>query len=107
MATILLKRKDVIVGRKREQKLLEKAYKSKEAEFITLYGRRRVGKTFLIREFFGNKKFIFFYVTGVQNGTLEQQLKKFSSVVSQTFLIDEDLETPRNWNDAFIDGIAL
>ena len=101
MATILLKRKDVIVGRKREQKLLEKAYKSKEAEFITLYGRRRVGKTFLIREFFGNKKCIFFHVTGVQNGTLEQQLKKFSSVVSQTFLIDEDLETPRNWNDAF------
>ena len=97
----LLKKEDVIIGRKREQKLLEKAYKSKEAEFITLYGRRRVGKTYLIREFFGNKKCIFFYVTGVQNGTLEQQLKKFASVVSQTFLIGEELGTPKNWNDAF------
>lgn len=45
-----------IIGRQEECEMLTKALKSSEAEFIAVYGRRRVGKTFLIREFF-NKLF--------------------------------------------------
>jgi AAA+ ATPase superfamily predicted ATPase len=50
----------MIIGRVNELKMLEKAYKSKKVEFITIYGRRRVGKTYLIRTFFGSKKCTFF-----------------------------------------------
>ncbi len=41
-----------IVGRKKELQLLKEIEKSKEPEFVAVYGRRRVGKTFLISEFF-------------------------------------------------------
>ncbi len=91
----------MIIGRKREQKLLEKAYRSNEAEFIALYGRRRVGKTYLIREFFTNKKCHFFHATGLQNGDLKIQLKKFSEALSLTFFNNAPLETPKSWGDAF------
>ena len=45
-----------MIGRKGEQQLLARALESKEAQFIALYGRRRVGKTFLVREFFAARK---------------------------------------------------
>lgn len=49
----------MLVGRKEETKLLEEAYLSEESKFIAVYGRRRVGKTYLIREFFNNQFFFF------------------------------------------------
>ena len=39
-----------MVGRKEEQRKLREAYDSKISEFVVVYGRRRVGKTFLVRE---------------------------------------------------------
>lgn len=57
----------MIIGRRKEQKLLDKAYNSREAEFIAIYGQRRVGKTFLIREFFTNKRCKFFHTTDIKN----------------------------------------
>ena len=47
-----------MVGRKREIKMLRNAAESKSSEFVAVYGRRRVGKTFLIRETF-NSNFTF------------------------------------------------
>ena len=41
-----------MVGRKSEQKTLKNCLQSSRAEFLVVYGRRRVGKTFIIREFF-------------------------------------------------------
>ena len=72
--------------KKHEQKILERAFKSQKAEFIVVYGRRRVGKTFLIRQFFGSKDCIFFQVTGIQKGTTKIQLHKFTEAISKTFL---------------------
>ena len=46
--------KHQIIGRKNEQAILEDVLKSKKAEFIALYGRRRIGKTYLIDNFFAN-----------------------------------------------------
>ena len=43
-------------GRKKELELLEDLYNSKQFEFFVLYGRRRVGKTELLKEFTKNKK---------------------------------------------------
>jgi AAA+ ATPase superfamily predicted ATPase len=48
-----------IIGREYEKKQLQKAYDSPEAAFVAVYGRRRVGKTYLIREFFKGKKGFF------------------------------------------------
>lgn len=45
-----------IIGRAYELSKLETIYRSKKAEFIAIYGRRRVGKTYLVRNFFSNKK---------------------------------------------------
>ncbi|MDR2472090.1 MAG: ATP-binding protein [Tannerella sp.] len=41
-----------IIGREREKKKLEEIFASKRSEFVAVYGRRRVGKTFLIRFLF-------------------------------------------------------
>lgn len=91
----------MIIGRKKEQKLLEKAYRSKEAEFITIYGRRRVGKTFLIRSFFAEKNCTFFHTTGLQKGSTATQLQKFADALSQTFFYNVPVEKPKNWSEAF------
>ena len=49
----------IIVGRNGEKKRLNRLLTSKEPEFMAIYGRRRVGKTFLIRNYFANKGFYF------------------------------------------------
>jgi len=48
-----------IVGREKEIELLQKLYDSKQAEFLAIYGRRRIGKTYLVTEFFRNKGVFF------------------------------------------------
>ncbi len=48
-----------IIGREKEKNKLSKILSSREAEFLAIYGRRRVGKTFLIREFLREKGLFF------------------------------------------------
>ena len=48
-----------IIGRADEKKKLAKIMNSKDAEFLVVYGRRRVGKTFLVRHFFKGKGIYF------------------------------------------------
>lgn len=90
----------MIIGRKRELELLELAYGSSEAQFITVYGRRRVGKTFLIREFFTQKECHYFHVTGLQHGNIKKQLENFSKSLSHAFHKGSPLKAPSNWGDA-------
>ena len=52
-----------IIGRQRENQLLEEIYDSPRAEFVAVYGRRRIGKTFLIDKHFGGR--YDFYMTGI------------------------------------------
>ena len=56
-----------IIGRKEEMRELERLTNSGMPEFVAVYGRRRVGKTFLVKEFFGNN--FVFYTTGVSRGS--------------------------------------
>jgi len=91
----------MIIGRKTELQRLEKIYKSKEAEFVVLYGRRRIGKTFLIREFFKTKPAVFFQVTGSQKGTLKKQLAHFSESFSQVFTEGAEMKPLESWEEAF------
>jgi uncharacterized protein len=72
-----------IVGRHREIEILNKHYSSSNSEFVAVYGRRRVGKTFLIRTVFDQK--FTFQLTGIGNTTLKQQLTNFHlSIQKQT-----------------------
>ena len=64
-----------IVGREKEQKELKDALLSHESELIAIYGRRRVGKTFLIREYY--KPHIVFDMTGINGAKKSIQLRNF------------------------------
>ena len=64
-----------MIGRKQEIELLEQAYHSNRSEFIAIYGRRRVGKTFLVRQLFADK-FAFTY-SGMPNVSTKIQLHNF------------------------------
>ena len=65
----------MIIGRKREQQELLKAYESEYSEFVAVTGRRRVGKTFLVRETF-DYKFAFQH-SGLANQNTRAQLREF------------------------------
>mgnify|MGYP004446170659 FL=1 len=92
-----------IIGRKREMAELKAFTESEESEMIVVYGRRRVGKTFLIRSTFQND--FAFYVTGVspaeggRKASLADQLKNFRMALNEYGDIDES--DPANWMDAF------
>jgi len=89
---------ETFVGRKKELDILEKVKTSGKSEFIAVYGRRRVGKTFLIRKAFQND--FTFYLTGVPNMNLHQQLSNFSR--SMRKYCPDDLNTPvESWLTAF------
>ena len=64
-----------MIGRKKEIGLLLKAAESGQSEFVAVYGRRRVGKTFLVRETF-NSRFVFQHA-GVANSGTRIQLERF------------------------------
>jgi AAA+ ATPase superfamily predicted ATPase len=71
-----------LIGRNREIETLQRYRDSDDPEFVVLYGRRRVGKTYLIRQFFHDK--FFFYVTGVSpnSDSSDSDLKSFDSASS-------------------------
>ncbi len=90
-----------IVGRSEEKKILNQILRSKKAEFLALYGRRRVGKTFLIRNFFANSADVFFHATGIQKGSMKQQLKQFATQIGTTFYNGVNVAPSQSWFDAF------
>jgi len=90
---------DNIVGRDPEKKILQQTVSSQIAEFIAIYGRRRVGKTFLIKEFFEQQ--ICFELIGVHNATLSQQLKNFSVALGKAMGLDIQPQIPSSWYEAF------
>ena len=92
---------DVIIGRKLEINELTDAFDSKNSEFIAVYGRRRVGKTYLITHFFQKKKCVYFQMTGVYKGLLHKQLDRFAKEIGHTFYNGALLKSAENWMDAF------
>jgi len=88
-----------IYARIRELKVLEQLYTSGQAEFLAIYGRRRIGKTFLIREYF-KKKGVYFALTGVKGANVRKQLKNFSEEFDRVFGSSERY-VPKDWFEAF------
>jgi hypothetical protein len=87
-----------VIGRKKELEILEKIKNSDKSEFVAIYGRRRIGKTFLTREAFQND--FTFYLTGVANITLHQQLSNFQRAMRKYQSRNSNI-TPENWFAAF------
>ena len=85
-----------IISRKREKKELEYSERSKKSELICIYGRRRVGKTFLVEQTF--REFAFRAV-GLEKGTAKQQLRSFGQRLIDHG--DEIKTTPKDWFEAF------
>jgi AAA+ ATPase superfamily predicted ATPase len=89
-----------IMGRAEETEILNELYKSNRPEFLTLYGRRRIGKTFLIRQFFKPKKAIFFNVTGAKDGSMAEQIAHFAKQIGNVFYGGAKLKPGKNWDES-------
>lgn len=94
---------EIMIGRKREVQELEKLYDSKQAELVAVYGRRRVGKTYLINQTFSNR-FLFKHAGLAPEE--DNSIKETARQLNQ-FYLDlvayglEESETPKDWFEAF------
>lgn len=87
-----------LIGRKEEKALIHKIEHSGDAELVAVYGRRRVGKTFLIRN--GFKRELTFEFSGIHHATLDQQLESFSIALTRA-TGGMPLAKPASWIQAF------
>lgn len=87
----------MLIGREKEKQLLQNLLKSDKSEFVALYGRRRVGKTFLVRETF-NYTFAFQH-TGILDAPMSEQLSEFRESLYEAGLPKSP--QPRKWSEAF------
>ena len=89
--------KNNIIGRKSEQDTLARIYESRQSEFVAVCGRRRVGKTFLVREYFEQE--MVFQTSGLAGGNTQEQLKNFFYTLRR---YDRNVTSvPHDWLDAF------
>lgn len=88
----------MLIGRKEEIMKLERAYSSESSEFVVVYGRRRIGKTYLINETFRDK--YTFHYTGIYNVSNRDQLEEFTRSLYRHGL-NRDSVPPKNWFEAF------
>ena len=93
-----------MIGRKQEFASLQRFVDSNRAEIIVVYGRRRVGKTFLVNEFFSNS--YAFKHTAVspigrkKTGLMKIQLQEFFYSL-KSYGLDSDIPCPTSWTEAF------
>ncbi len=86
-----------IIGREQEIRRLQWCMESDESQFVVVYGRRRVGKTYLIRRFFEDK--FAFSVTGIYNQPTREQLINFGASLRQSGA--HVAGVPKDWWEAF------
>lgn len=89
-----------ITGRIAEQKILAAKLATTEPELIAIYGRRRVGKTYLVRTFL--KDSIIFEFTGIHEARMKTQLENFSQALRLATKSPIALAIPANWLQAFM-----
>jgi uncharacterized protein len=88
-----------VIGRKKEMKVFTAVLKGNRSEFIAVYGRRRVGKTYLIRKAFEGH--FTFQLTGLANSETNEQLINFNTALKKA---SKKSTTPiaETWFEAFI-----
>ena len=90
-----------VLGRFRERNLFQELIENDKANFVAIYGRRRIGKTFLIKNHF---KTFDFYHSGVANVETKQQLSLFHQSLCR--FGKKEFPQPKNWFEAF-DSLKL
>jgi AAA+ ATPase superfamily predicted ATPase len=100
----------MVIGRENQLFLLNNALISNKSELVAVYGRRRVGKTFLIRETY--KKHFVFELSGIPQGDIKDQLMNFYQELVKKSKKMAKYPKPANWMEAFsllekfIDGLT-
>ena len=89
--------KELLIGRQDEINRLERCLNETNAQLVILYGRRRIGKTYLITEFYDGR--FDFKLTGAFNESRETQLRHFAEELSDH--LGRQIDTPRDWPEAF------
>ncbi len=90
----------IISGREEERAILEEMlHDTSGSQFVAVYGRRRIGKTFLVRNIFREQ--LCFEMSGLYRAELPQQLQHFADAVNDTFKSSYPIATPGNWLQAF------
>ena len=87
----------LFIGREKEQRQLQEYINSEQSEFVAVYGRRRVGKTYLIQQVIGCG--YAFYVAGMANVPMRLQLANFMQGIAKKH---KGMSKPKTWLDAFI-----
>ena len=89
-----------LIGREKEIATLKELLNSQESEFVALYGRRRVGKTFLIETIY--QKEMVFSITGLNKSSKALQLENFKNVINNKLGKKSQLQNiPKSWLAAF------
>ena len=86
-----------IIGRKEEIQVLRNCLDSDQSEFVIVFGRRRIGKTYLIKQFFKEK--FSFYATGAKSGLKADKLALFQEALLSYG--DQNEAAPKSWLEAF------
>ena len=89
--------RSTLIGRIEEWQKLDRCMERSQAQLITVYGRRRVGKTFLVNEYF-DKRFDF-KLTGEYKAPTENQLENF--ILELNRQAKTDYAVPESWRTAF------
>lgn len=88
-----------LTGRKKETEALNDALISQESEMIAIIGRRRVGKTYLVKTTYAKK--IDFEITGIQHASLKEQLSNFTYQLASESKVQNQFKPPTDWLTAF------
>jgi uncharacterized protein len=89
----------MIIGRAKEQEVLLDVLDSRESEMVAVIGRRRVGKTFLVRQVYAD--LIDLEITGIQHASMKEQIQSFTLALKKTFEWYDFPKTPKTWLSAF------
>jgi AAA+ ATPase superfamily predicted ATPase len=84
------------INREHEVSIMRGLIKSEKSQFLALYGRRRIGKTYLIEKVYEQE--MVFHFTGIKDATIEEQLEHFNNTYFAKTKIR--IPNPKNWIQA-------
>ena len=88
-----------LIGRENELSVLKNLLTTDEAELVSIIGRRRVGKTFLVQSVYSER--MAFEITGIQHAKNSEQLENFVVALSLQSRSPLPLQKPKTWLEAF------
>lgn len=88
-----------IAGRQKEIKILQGLFEERESSFLAVYGRRRIGKTYLVRQVYAEK--LVFECTGLNQEDMSQQLENFWMMLNEANPKGQVVAPPKTWLQAF------